>query len=353
MQTFSTLTLFFALSAAAPHAISHLHLHDHALRLRAPPLVDRAMDALSLFGRQNLSPDGTCGGNTGYQCAAGFCCSQWGYCGQGEAYCGGGGGGSGSNPSGVSTATQPWPTGTTAPPTSPTGTGRQHHHAPHPTASSAPGSGSGKGYGNVYKFYTGNGSPSEGWPTRSDWIDFEGMWAANEPTISISCTEFSETNNSPQENAELKSAIQSVGQSAGIDPRFILAVVMQESKGCVRVDTTDNGVVNPGLMQSHDGSGTCNPGGPGAPGTIPCPDKEITQMIEDGTMGTSSGDGLKQCLTQTNGATLSQQYYQAATIYNSGNLPANLDDNTATACYASDIANRLTGWTTAETTCTA
>ena len=182
-------------------------------------------------------------------------------------------------------------------------------------------------------------------------MDFESLWAANEPTISISCTQFGEKNNSPQENSELKSAIQSTGSSAGIDPRFILAVVMQESKGCVRVITTDNGVINPGLMQSHDGTGSCNPGGVGGPGMDPCPSTQITQMIADGTSGTSAGDGLEQCLQQATASDLAQSYYQAGTIYNSGNLPQNLDDNTATACYASDIANRMTGWTTAATTC--
>ncbi|KAF2483044.1 hypothetical protein BDY17DRAFT_250715, partial [Neohortaea acidophila] len=204
---------------------------------------------------------------------------------------------------------------------------------------------------NNYTFYSGDGSPADGWPTTNQWISFEGMWAANEPTIAISCTQFAEQNPSTTEISELKAAIQSVGAAASIDPRFILAVVMQESKGCVRVITTNGGVVNPGLMQSHDGSGTCNSGGIGGPGLVPCPNSEIVQMIKDGTDGTSSGDGLQQCLSQSPGTTLSQKVYQAATIYNSGNLPANLDDNTSTKCYASDVANRLTGWTTAQTKC--
>lgn len=408
MQTFSILTFLFALSAAAPHAINHFQLHERALHLRAPalePLVERGVEALNVLERrQNISPDGQCGSGSGFQCASGFCCSQFGFCGKGPAYCGGGGSGGSSAsvaapsshgiasaapsgsvapsgsasgapsapasgsaaPSGSSAPSAPAgssiapsapasgsavPSGTAAP-SAPAGSSSAPSAAA-PSSSGSPGSGgSGGGLGNVYKFYTGSGSPSAGWPSQSDWIDFEGMWAANEPTISMSCTEFEETNNSQKENAELKAALQSVGSAAGIDPRFVLAVVMQESKGCVRVDTTDNGVVNPGLMQSHDGTGTCNPGAPGAPGKNPCPASEITQMIKDGTEGTASGDGLKQTLSQCTAEDLSQRYYQAATIYNSGNLPTNLDDNTATACYASDIANRLTGWTTAETKCT-
>lgn len=34
------------------------------------------------------SPDGTCGGTTGYKCSAGNCCSSGGWCGNSEAHCG-------------------------------------------------------------------------------------------------------------------------------------------------------------------------------------------------------------------------------------------------------------------------
>lgn len=47
----------------------------------------------------------------------------------------------------------------------------------------------------------------------------------------------------------LKSSIISTSQLTMVDPRFILAIVMQESKGCARVPTTSNGVRNLGLMQ--------------------------------------------------------------------------------------------------------
>jgi hypothetical protein len=53
--------------------------------------------------------------------------------------------------------------------------------------------------------------------------------------------------------AYIQSAIQSVASASGVDEHFIPAIVMQESEGCVRVPTTNNGVVNPGLMQSHMG----------------------------------------------------------------------------------------------------
>ena len=87
-------------------------------------------------------------------------------------------------------------------------------------------------------------------------------------------------------------------------------------------------------MQSHQGVDCI--------GQTPCPASVITQMIQDGTGGTSSGDGLKQALTGDQAI----DFYKAARIYNSGSLDAsgNLATNGATPCYASDIANRLIGF---------
>lgn len=96
-------------------------------------------------------------------------------------------------------------------------------------------------------------------------------------------------------------------------------------------------------MQSHDGAGSCNRNNVVQ---NPCPSSEIYQMIEDGTAGTSSGDGLKQCLAEA-GVTDVSKYYRAARIYNGGLGGYNADNlgsGCCTLCYASDIANRLTGW---------
>ncbi len=125
--------------------------------------------------------------------------------------------------------------------------------------------------------------------------------------------------------------------------------MMQESKGCVRAPTTNYGVTNPGLMQSHDGAGSCNNGAV----QNPCPSSEITQMITDGATGTAAGDGLKQCMSESKATDVSE-YYKAARIYNSGSVASsgNLQDGIATHCYASDVANRLTGWVKAATACT-
>lgn len=110
-------------------------------------------------------------------------------------------------------------------------------------------------------------------------------------------------------------------------------------------------------MQDHNGAGTCNEGG-----TIqtPCPSSQITQMIIDGVMGTvaqsGGGDGSVQVITeaQTQGGSGAQAFYMAARIYNSGSIASggDLGAGGSTHCYASDVANRLTGWATAATKCT-
>ncbi|QLI70170.1 uncharacterized protein G6M90_00g069420 [Metarhizium brunneum] len=64
----------------------------------------------------------------------------------------------------------------------------------------------------------GHGDPSEAWPQQSQWVDFESIWSANlANVISESCEAFGQTNNSEDESADLKSAIQSVANSSGVD----------------------------------------------------------------------------------------------------------------------------------------
>jgi hypothetical protein len=165
--------------------------------------------------------------------------------------------------------------------------------------------------------------------------------------MEASCVQFDANKNSEEELSYLSSSIQSVATSSGVDARFILAIVLQESNGCVRVGTTDNGVSNPGLMQSHSGMGSC-----GNNKQSPCPESEILQMIKDGTFGTSSGDGLKQCLAK-NGGSGATAYYRAARCYNSGSVASsgNLGQGGSTHCYVSDVANRLLGWSSGTSSC--
>lgn len=158
------------------------------------------------------------------------------------------------------------------------------------------------------------------------------------------------SDDSGPEVGAIYNALQQVAMETEVDHRFILAVVMQESGGCVRAPTTNYGVRNPGLMQDHDGTATCNDNGDVQ---NPCPTSTITQMIRDGSAGTASGDGLAQCINES-GASDVSAFYKAARIYNAGSLASNGDLGApgATRCYSSDIANRLTGWVQAAHGCT-
>ncbi|TVY33480.1 hypothetical protein LSUB1_G009005, partial [Lachnellula subtilissima] len=139
-------------------------------------------------------------------------------------------------------------------------------------------------------------------------------------------------------------AIQSISNLTAVDPRFILAAVMQESKGCVRVPTTQSpldNIMNPGLLQSHNGANSCF-------GVSPCPAEKISGMVSDGVAGTGGGDGLQQTLAQATGSAVgardAQAVYIAARIYNTAGFTKGQDlGGGSTASYASDVANRLLG----------
>ena len=140
-----------------------------------------------------------------------------------------------------------------------------------------------------YKQFNGNGSAAAGWPVKSDWVDFESMFSANKVQLSTSCAQYNQTNNSPQEIQDIKNAIQDVSNKTNVDNRFILAIIMQESKGCVRVPTTSLEVSNPGLMQDHGGSASCNEA---AAPQNPCPASEasIPSMVSIISWLTSHAD---------------------------------------------------------------
>lgn len=207
----------------------------------------------------------------------------------------------------------------------------------------------------AYNVYSGDGSSGAGWPALADWVSYSDMLTANTPLMQSSCQNLGYgDNDSDDEISAITDAIDAVATATFVDHRFILAVIMQESKGCVRAITSNYGVSNPGLMQDHNGASTCNPGSEGSAQAVsPCPSDQISGMISDGTAGTADGAGLAGCLNTATG-TDSQAFYQAARIYNSGSIDASgaLEAGIATHCYSSDIANRLMGWVSAESTCT-
>lgn len=122
-----------------------------------------------------------------------------------------------------------------------------------------------------------------GWPSDLTWVSFNDLWVANQHTISRSCDIlYSVPNNSDQETQDLYDAIKQVAHETRVDHRFILAAVIQETKGCVRAKTSvsPDGIKNPGLLQSFRGSHSCSDEN----GKVqnPCPKDQILGMISDG-----------------------------------------------------------------------
>ncbi len=108
-------------------------------------------------------------------------------------------------------------------------------------------------------------------------------------------------------------------------------------------------------MQSHNGPATCNED---ATPIYPCPYAMIEEMIREGTAGTFEGRGMGLVMALregTEGGMVDDvgRYYRAARIYNSGSIDpsGDLGKGVATHCYASDIANRLRGWSLADDGC--
>lgn len=192
-------------------------------------------------------------------------------------------------------------------------------HPLHPAPNGAiPGSTGGSNGGGGYVNYSG---PASSFPGQNEWASYEILWKQN--------TALMKFHDSDSEIADIKSSIERVAHESGVDVRAILCIIVQESGGNVRVGSTDNGVLNPGLMQSHAGV-SFNPSDPAG---------SILQMIRDGTEGTKSGDGLKQCLERYG------TYYECFRAYNSGSVDKNdLNDPVgATGSYVRDAANRLMG----------
>ncbi|KAL9596793.1 MAG: hypothetical protein Q9219_005552 [cf. Caloplaca sp. 3 TL-2023] len=172
--------------------------------------------------------------------------------------------------------------------------------------------------GGGYESYSG---PASNFPDPSRWASYDFLWKQNSALMKY--------NDSDSEIAFIHSAIETVSASSGVDVRAILCIIVQESGGNPRVGTTDNGVRNPGLMQSHNGV-AFDPQDPKG---------SILQMVRDGTEGTRDGDGLMQLVKRYG------NYYEAFRGYNSGSVnKSDLNDPVgATGDYVQKAANRLMG----------
>ncbi|KAG0652805.1 hypothetical protein D0Z07_0645 [Hyphodiscus hymeniophilus] len=187
------------------------------------------------------------------------------------------------------------------------------------------------GYADPQYYYCFNG-PAANFPPFANWMNFYDMFDLNQAT-SLNSEE------SGPLQGDLYNSIVQVSADSGVDARYILAIIMQESTGNLYVGCTNNGVENCGIMQAYAGSVSFNPNNAQA---------SITQMVVDGTQGTSQGPGLVQWFNDVDGVSgkTGGNPYSVARGYNSGTIDfSNLSDaEGATASYVSDIANRLQGW---------
>ena len=133
--------------------------------------------------------------------------------------------------------------------------------------------------------------------------------------MSGSCNQFGVPVDTASEVNYLYNAIKSAASATKLDHRFILAVVIQESGGCVRAPTANYDVHNPGLMQGRNGAGTCNDAGVAQ---NPCPTSQIIQMVSEGSAGTPSGDGVAQGVNQAGTGDVSAFYKDAVVGYGVG-----------------------------------
>lgn len=207
----------------------------------------------------------------------------------------------------------------------------------------------------VYTFYAGDGSVEAGWPPMAEWLSYDALLQTMKPYLGQNCIN-NVPGNTPNETAQVLDSIITIANETNVDPRFILAVVMQESNACVRVATTAVSNANPGLMQSYEGKASCDMNG--VP-ISPCPQSIIHQMIVDGTAAQVDGPTLINALNkaqQMDNCETAQAFYRAARLYNSGmnSLQSSPDlggKTSGTPCYSSDIANRLVGWVNGPTKC--
>lgn len=185
------------------------------------------------------------------------------------------------------------------------------------------------------------------------------MWTKNLDTFKYSCGWLGNgDNNTPEMIQDIYDAIQDRAAASLVDHRIILGTIIQETNGCpLNPSTTSSGGTrNPGLMQSHNGH-EYDPKNSRL---------SIFLMIQDGTQGTEHGWGLVDNLNiYANPYKAMRGYNRYVTsvrrilslstdIWISGYIPNSGDlseESGATACYVTDIANRLTGWVRAKSTC--
>ncbi|CAL8582990.1 hypothetical protein XPA_008628 [Xanthoria parietina] len=172
-------------------------------------------------------------------------------------------------------------------------------------------------------------------PPSSQWVSLQTLIDTSRPDMVGS------SNDGPNEADAAIAAVQSVSESAGLDPRIGFAMMMQESSGKVRPIIGDYGK-SYGLFQAQiPGIPLCNDYAKNE-----CPEDVITTQVEFGIFGhAGTGSPVAPGIAYWMGAE-GGNVGRALRGYNTGSVPDPNDltqAGGATASYVSDVANRLTG----------
>ncbi|KAE9964282.1 hypothetical protein BLS_008497 [Venturia inaequalis] len=160
----------------------------------------------------------------------------------------------------------------------------------------------------------------------TNWPSFDCLFEMNRASINAK-------NPNPAEADQVKAAILYAHSQTAVDARVILAVLMQESHGELRVGLTiqpdDHVSTNNGMMQCWGCKGAANvPTGQGVEQAL------VNEMVLGGATH------LKNNLEQNGWDT-----FKGLRAYNSGRIDWDLNNPiAATRDYVWDCANRLVGW---------
>lgn len=161
-----------------------------------------------------------------------------------------------------------------------------------------------------------------------------------------SCAQYGVADGSGPEVGSIYNDIQQIAQKSGVDHRFILAVTMEESNGCVRIPTSiapdaNPSIYDPGLTQPYGCCYTCNTSERDEYNEHLCVVIHALEMsnlvlnsnmypvvlkhhltdtirhtIQEGAVSIDSGDGVATLLkvNQSQGATDAQTFYIATRV---------------------------------------
>ncbi|CAN8097717.1 unnamed protein product [Discula destructiva] len=173
--------------------------------------------------------------------------------------------------------------------------------------------------------YTG---PASNYPAMSSWVDFDTILSNNKANMIAAGDTEDDVKN-------IGTAVQSVASGQGLDPRVILALIVQESTGYVGIATTTNvdGQGTGGLMQTS--------GCQGYPGQNGLTVDQITTMVTCGV--THFAGNFKS----QGGQDTTDTYYPALREFNSGSVVTSdlsvAPNGAGVTSYVSDISQRLQG----------